>query len=147
MKVCSVCGIEKPDEEFAWRYKDKGIRQNRCKLCQHAYQKVWYQLNKKEHKEATAANRDRYIKENFENLVTYLREHPCVDCGEADPIVLEFDHRGDKKRNISEMITSPVRWEKILLEIQKCDVRCCNCHRRKTTKQFGWGRAQFCDAI
>lgn len=63
----------------------------------------------------------------------YLLSHPCVDCGESDPVVLEFDHvRGTKNDNISKMISTPVSVRKLMGEIDKCDVRCANCHRRAT---------------
>lgn len=28
--------------------------------------------------------------------------------------------------------------EQLLAEIERCDVRCANCHWRKTAVQFGW---------
>ena len=57
----------------------------------------------------------------------------CVDCGESDPIVLEFDHvRGKKVKNIADMVNNSYSIETIKNEIRKCDVRCANCHRRKT---------------
>ena len=64
--------------------------------------------------------------------VRYLSEHPCVDCGEVDSVVLDFDHvRGKKFKNIAEMANS-YPWLSVLKEIEKCVVRCANCHRRKT---------------
>jgi hypothetical protein len=33
MKTCTSCGIEKPEEDFHWHYKDKGIRRHACKTC------------------------------------------------------------------------------------------------------------------
>lgn len=64
----------------------------------------------------------------------YLSGHPCVDCGEKDPIVLEFDHRNRslKRFNIADGIKRGMALKTVIEEIAKCDVRCANCHRRKT---------------
>jgi 5-methylcytosine-specific restriction endonuclease McrA len=60
-----------------------------------------------------------------------------VDCGEKDPIVLEFDHIHSKKANVAAMLNHH-GWPAIQQEIEKCEIRCANCHRRRTAKQFGW---------
>ena len=68
----------------------------------------------------------------------YLSSRPCVDCGETDPVVLDFDHvRGVKRKNISRMLSSTHSLAAISAEIEKCDVRCANCHRRVTAKRGG----------
>lgn len=100
------------------------------------YDREWYHKNKEriqQRKNETQKNR-RDRGRNF--IVNYLKSHPCVDCGEDDFVVLEFDHKGDKERNISDMVQNRV--EKIEEEIQKCEVVCANCHRRRTSKQLGW---------
>lgn len=56
----------------------------------------------------------------------------CVDCGVGDPVVLDFDHRPgvEKCFNVSDAVRKGLGRDRILLEIEKCDVRCANCHRR-----------------
>ena len=69
----------------------------------------------------------------------YLCSNPCVDCGESDPMFLEFDHvRGKKLHNVGTLLRNNKGWNVIEKEIAKCDVRCIKCHRIKTAKQFGW---------
>ncbi len=85
-----------------------------------------------------AQRRNQMIRREIKIYIwSYLSSHSCVDCGEKDPIVLEFDHIRDKTFTIS----SVGRDKKLLdvkKEIEKCQVRCANCHRRKTSIQFGW---------
>lgn len=80
-------------------------------------------------------------KRSKEAVLNYLLSHPCVDCGEADPIVLEFDHRDPKTKlfGISKGQVNGLASGKLFAEIAKCDVRCANCHRRKTYQERGLG--------
>ncbi len=74
-----------------------------------------------------------------DKLFKYLSENSCVDCGEKDPIVLQFDHvSGIKIKNVSDMIGSAASWSSILLEIRKCDIVCANCHLKRTSKTQNW---------
>lgn len=124
MGICSNCGKE---GEFYKR--PNGKEYYHCKLCQNAYTRNHYRSNKKQY-----LDRNNQYKASIQgHVVDYLRSHPCVDCGEADLAVLDFDHvRGKKSRNICDMIKSRCGWLAIRREILKCDVRCANCHRRKT---------------
>lgn len=75
--------------------------------------------------------------ENLEFLRNHFRAHPCVDCGETDLAVLEFDHvRGQKTTEVSKLLTSSLA--RVKAEVALCDVRCANCHRRKTARECGW---------
>lgn len=67
-------------------------------------------------------------------VINFKALHPCVDCGEADPIVLDFDHRDrkTKRMGVADMVAQCMSIATIMSEIAKCDVRCANCHRRKT---------------
>lgn len=73
-----------------------------------------------------------------ENLLNFLLKKKCVDCGENDPRVLDFDHNNPtiKFKPISSMLSGHYSWQSVLGEIKKCKVRCANCHRRKSYSQF-----------
>jgi len=91
--------------------------------------------------ERMAAIQARHRYRNFERLMEYLREHPCADCAETDPVVLDFDHLpGSEKRfDVGRAVSGSTRsWASILREIEKCDVVCANCHRRRTAARAGF---------
>ncbi|HWH16112.1 MAG TPA: hypothetical protein VNU25_00800 [Candidatus Paceibacterota bacterium] len=80
-----------------------------------------------------------------EQLLKYLQTKNCKDCGESDPVVLDFDHKDpkNKTKGVARFLSGHYSWSSILKEIDKCDIRCANCHRRKTYVQFGfWGRTK-----
>ncbi len=142
-KICIKCKIEKPEIAFNFRNKKRGIRHNTCKTCHAEYRRQHYEANKEKYKaKARQWNHENsydYRADMRRYVFEYLLKHPCVDCGETNPIVLEFDHvRGKKKEAISIMLSSMVTFDRLQAEIDKCDVRCANCHRMKTAQERGW---------
>lgn len=110
---------------------------------QAACAKRHYEKNKVVMKERAKSFKAKKLEENEKFLLDYLTEHPCVDCGESDLVVLDFDHvRGIKKFNIASSRGSHCL-ETLKEEVAKCEIRCANCHRRKTAKQFGWARKKL----
>jgi len=139
MKKCIKCEKIKQLDSFYKRNDRKDRYSSSCIECQRKYLKEHYHKNIKYYKAKARKNDINAIEQRFHFLVDYLKNNPCVDCGEGDIVVLQFDHvRGKKFRNISMMLHRKMSWEKILLEIKKCEVRCSNCHVRKTARQFNW---------
>jgi hypothetical protein len=138
---CNHCNELKDESEFNWRYKKLGKRQRTCRECQAGQKKQWYEKHGDKHRARVRENNQRY-KETAQRYVwDYLSTHPCVDCGETDPVVLEFDHvRGKKRASIARMVSNLYSVDSIKKEIAKCEVRCANCHRRRTSKRKGWFR-------
>jgi hypothetical protein len=78
-------------------------------------------------------------------LIRFFDTHPSIDCGEPDPVVLEFDHLRDKSFAIGQALTRK-SWQSILDEIEKCEVVGANCHRRRTAERRGSLRAMLTQA-
>jgi 5-methylcytosine-specific restriction endonuclease McrA len=72
----------------------------------------------------------------------YLSRNPCAVCGETDLVVLEFDHVHGKDATIANLIRLNVPLSRLQEEIEKCQVLCVNCHRRKTAKERAWYRCR-----
>lgn len=86
------------------------------------------------------AAKARHLAKNQAFMLQYLLDHPCVDCGEDDIVVLQFDHQGNKVADVSRMRYCSLT--KLKEEILKCEVVCANCHARRTAAQFGWWRTK-----
>jgi len=132
-KLCSICG--QSNKEFNKNVCKSDGLQTHCTDCNKLRSHNHYINNKQKYIER---NKDRK-QLLLQYIFNWSREHGCIDCGEKDPIVLEFDHTGDDKvRNVSEMVHRGNSLASIKNEINKCEVRCANCHRRKTAKDFDW---------
>ena len=140
MRICSTCRQKKPLEEFGWKDKAKTKQRSVCRECMRLYIREHYKNNVGYYVKKAMRRKKLYQQEVHRKIFSYFSSHPCVDCGESDPIVLEFDHieKKTKVRAVSEMISRLCSWNTIFKEIQKCEVRCANCHRRKTATQRGY---------
>lgn len=143
MKICSICKQIKPRNEFYKHHEKHDGLQSHCKICSNAGSKRYRQENRSYCKTRDAAYKEQYRKDKQEKLIKYLYLHPCVDCGETDILVLEFDHINKKQYNIGTMMSMSFSWEEVLKEITKCEVCCCNCHRRRTLKRQQSYRTKF----
>ena len=78
----------------------------------------------------------RRVKRKGRIALLKVQRGGCVDCGEKDPRVLDFDHReGETKCMEIGSFFARAAWSDVLAEVEKCDVRCANCHRKTTARR------------
>lgn len=135
MKTCARCRAVKPDTEFRKWSKGKDGLGHTCKDCLRISDRRDY--TNPARSAAIRAQNAVAIERNQRYVLDYLLTHPCVDCGETDPIVLEFDHLGDKVATVNKLTHTGCSIATIQAEIDKCEVRCANDHRRKTAERHG----------
>jgi hypothetical protein len=147
--ICTGCGQESTADEFNYRDRKSGVRHKRCRTCTRKYFREYYRRHRDPYVARLRKKNAAERRANREQLVAYLLAHPCVDCGDTDPVVLQFDHDDPNKktRNVGDLLRSRVPWTRILAEIEKCSVRCANDHQRRTAEQFGWYKVELRSAV
>lgn len=136
---CSRCKLLKDETEFAGPFKSKPRKDCYCRPCRSAYQREHYLANRSELIRKARSRKQLELRRRVSLLLDYLKKHPCVDCGECDPVVLEFDHLGGKAFTVADGMKSQT-WTAVLAELEKCEVVCVNCHRRRTAARGGFRR-------
>ena len=134
-KLCGKCNVDKDVSEF-YSFKDTRNKNGKgvylkwlCKECDKKYG-LKYKARSREKKR--------------EYLWNHKKNNPCVDCGQTNPIVLQLDHViGNKVSGVADMCNGSFSFKKFVNEINKCEVRCANCHMIKTAKDQEWYRDEL----
>jgi hypothetical protein len=134
-RKCSKCDVLKPIEEFS---RKGGKHQSYCKKCHNEYARQHYAKNPQPYKDRSQATKNLYKDEFY----GWMKDKKCLDCGNSDLRVLEFDHvLGDKKFNIGEKV-GYLPLNSLMSEIKKCEIVCANCHRIRTVERGGWFKSR-----
>lgn len=121
-KHCNRCNKTKDITEFG-NVNGKGYRDGKRSEC----------------KSCGKLDRERHLGRLRQIIYKLFTNASCLDCGESDPVVFELDHvRGEKVLPVSVMVAGRYSQKRILDEIQKCEIVCANCHRRRTAKRGNW---------
>lgn len=84
-------------------------------------------------------------------ILTYKSSHPCIICGETNPVLLDLHHpRGvDKHSQLKKGTHRSFHHLSIPLlakEISKCVAMCTKCHRLRTAQEFEWPTLEKCES-
>lgn len=133
VRWCKRCESTLPLEALN-RYKDG--YQWWCRECFKTYFRERGRVHLDQVEKSRTARRERA----HDHVLKHLRATACADCGERDPLVLEYDHVGAKVKDVGALVAWAARIDQIEAEIARCEVVCCNCHRRRTYLRRGTTR-------
>ena len=136
-KLCRKC---KKEKDVSFFNKDRSNIDNLNAICKVCSREKARNYHSKDYNGVIVKNKKLRRWKNQKYILNYLLTHPCVTCGEKDPIVLQFDHRENKVKAVSALANRCFSLEKIIIEISKCDVRCANCHIRRHSKEREYRR-------
>lgn len=138
-KRCGRCKQSRPLTEFNRRRASRDGLHSICRDCNRAKARAYYSLNREAHIRRIVAAKGERRGRALELVARYLLAHPCLDCGEADIRVLDFDHRdgSDKATEVMRLAQDGHALKRVAAEIAKCDVRCRNCHAIVTYERMG----------
>lgn len=91
-------------------------------------------------RQESLASQKEFVKRNIRWLYELLESSACVDCGVTDFRVLEFDHVGPKRGAVMSMAWNGFGRATLEAEVAQCEVRCSNCHCRKTAERGNYFR-------
>lgn len=147
MKICSKCKTLKNSQDFFMKDKKSGRLHAQCKECYKEHRKSYSAEHYKKYgdiyRQRAKIRRELIRRDLQQTYLEYMSDKACVNCGESDIRVLEFDHINsyEKKFGIARGISNGMKWSVISEEINKCQILCANCHKIRTAKQLGWFKA------
>lgn len=117
-RICPKCGAPKL------------FKRPYCRLCYNQYsnERAGWKNN---------PNHGKYLinrRIKTREFIRKIKSVPCMDCkNKVHWFAMDFDHvRGNKLLAVSVGISRGWSEEKLLKEIEKCDIICSNCHRIRT---------------
>ena len=134
-----MCRAELPLAEFNVRRASRDGLQNVCRACNRARAKRYYREHRDEHVQLMVRRRAEARRAAVLVVGQHLLANPCVDCGEGDVRVLDFDHRpgSGKSAEVMRLVRNGYSVARVMVEVAKCEVRCRNCHAKITYERLG----------
>src|ERR1700736_4870583 len=113
-KTCPKCSLEKPVHDFPTRTIKSPRPGSYCRGCQREVSKEYYRSHLNDYRLKRQISQRRIIGRNLSKVAEFLQLRCCVDCGESDAVVLEFDHvKGIKLDDVSTMVHQGLSWARI----------------------------------
>jgi len=122
MKICKKCNLQKLEVDF---YKQKQVGNNG---------QIWPYLDCycKSCRLKASSDRSRNVKIK---AIEYLGGK-CKDCGlQDDPCVFDFHHTDPTQKELTLASRGGRSFKSIKAELDKCELLCANCHRKRHSKQ------------